>query len=138
MGAKVNACKVPGSTSSCFDSPRRGCATETVGIPRSAVSCFTIDAALMRELIPRLTTVASNTTSTRIKTHLNTRLPAGDLTRSCSVCIIFKVSTGNPAIPVQEAEHRRYEKQRRYRGEDQPSDHGSSQRRVLLAAFAQA
>jgi hypothetical protein len=85
----MNACKFPGNTSSCLDSPSFGCPTVTAGIAKSAVSCFTMEAALIRESMPRLITMASSTASARTKIHFSTRLAAEELDLSCSVCIIL-------------------------------------------------
>src|SRR5258708_4854925 len=41
------------------------------------------------------------------------------------------------AVPVNDAEHHRYEEQRGHRGEDQAADHGAPQRRILLSALPQ-
>src|ERR1700734_1688470 len=117
--------------------------TETAGMASSRVVSFTAAAVWMRALIPKKTTPATMTAATSSSNttravrafeggRVGGRTTIGSLSSMDSLS-----SIGCEAPPVQETEHGGNEEERGNGGEDQSTDHGAPERRVLLAAFAE-
>src|SRR5260221_4438716 len=101
--------------------------TDTVGTASSFVSCVTTVSAFARVEMPQNASPAAIATSSTPP-----MIGPNDLRFD----IRFLSLTASPA--VQQRKHRRDEKERRDRRERESADHRTSERRGLLAAFAEA
>src|SRR6266478_4673741 len=92
--------------------------------------------ASSRARMPVTTTTTATTPATRPKKPTFRR----ETGERCSVgvrCLRWGGGLGAPSLVYHTKNHRN-KHQRRRRGEDQPADHGTAERRVLLAAVAKA
>src|ERR1051326_95833 len=112
-----------------------GSVTATVGIACSSVHSRRRALASSRERSPVITTKIRTIPASMPKMP-SFRRDTGEL---CSVGMLhLRMRDGFAALPpVYHTEHDRNKQQRRDGCEDQPTDHRSEERRILLAALAQ-
>src|SRR5579863_8706618 len=143
MGASVNACTSPGSTSSSLLSVCLGLVTSTTGTDDCCASRFSAARDCTRVNMPQaaMMIAASSTYSATRLIRRNAARAWGVSVICCRValgvrCASLAARLGKSA--VDDGKHHRYEQQRCKRGKHQPADHRPPERRVLLAALAQA
>src|ERR1700691_2600603 len=142
MGASVNACTSPGSTSSSPASLCLGLVTSTTGTSDCCASCFRAARDCTRVKIPQAATMIA-ASSTYNATRLSRRNAAADSDVSLIQCCVGLAVCGAGMAArlgksaVYHGKYHRYEQQRCKGGKQQSADDRPPQRRVLLAALAQ-